>query len=152
MTGSGTQRGGIRAHPLPLRPGLEDGSREEARARDQRADRRIAPGELLADQALGAERLDAAPPIGLGEVVARESDRSGFPDQVGRILLGLVMVGGDGPQLLLGEAVGDGDQLPLDLRIGRVPGHVSRPAALESASIVAASLVFARSVVTPASA
>jgi hypothetical protein len=63
---------------LLVGPHPKDRAGEEAVARDRVRDRAVAPGELLPDQALRQDALDAAAAEGLGQVEAGEADLGGL--------------------------------------------------------------------------
>src|SRR6185503_948812 len=125
---------------LLVGPHPQDRAREEAVARDRVRDRAVAPRELLPDQALRQDALDAAAAERVGQVETGEADLGGLAVDVPRELLGLVVVRRDGTDLALGEVVREIDEVPFDL---------AHAAASASARTVRTSRAFARSVVTP---
>ena len=116
-----------RAHPallLRLVAERDDGAGEERGRADEVADRGVAPDELLVDARRGGEVHDPAAAEVLGQVVAGEANFSRLVERIPRGLLDLVVVGPDRTDLVLGERLGERDELVLDVD-GRDLGHGS---------------------------
>src|SRR5262249_45146772 len=84
--------------------------REEAALRDHPEDRRVAPGELLDHLAAVAKALDSASAVLGREVVAGQPELRGAAQDGDRVLLRLVVLEGDGPNLVPRERLGGGPE------------------------------------------
>ena len=99
---------------LLLAAELEDRVGEEAARGHERAEAAVAPRELLDDQAVGDEALDAAAAVGLGEHVRGQAElRRLVHDLELRLDVGLVDGARDRPQLPLGELVRERREIAL---------------------------------------
>ena len=91
---------------LLLAAELEDRGGEEAARGHERTEAAVAPGELLEDQAVGHEAVDAAAAVGLGEHVRGQAELGGLVHDLElRLDVGVVDGPRDRTQLALGELV-----------------------------------------------
>ena len=86
-SGSGPHSGGTQRCFCGVGAELQDRAGEEARGADEVADRGVAPGQLLGDEAGRHEVVDAPAAVLLRDVEAREADLGGLQEDVARELL-----------------------------------------------------------------